>query len=466
MLTLKQVLEVYVKYRKEIVRKRCEFELKKAEERKEIVEGLLIALKNINGVVKIIKESKHVSDALEKLVKKFKLSQKQAEAILEMRLARLTALEQKKLKDELASLKKIIAELKKILSSEKEILNVVKKELLEVRRRYGDERRTRILERVPNVKEKDLVEKEQVAVTLTAKGYIKRLPLKTYKEQKRGGKGVAGTGLSTGDFVKSLVACSTHDYLLFFTTKGRLQVMQAYELPSGSRYSKGKAAVNLLKLNKGEGIAEIIPVQNFEGALMLITRKGMVKKISLGHFVKVRSGGVIAVNLPEDDEVVDVKLLSDSEEVFIATALGQAIKFSSKDVRAMGRNAYGVIGIKLKRDDFVVGAEVFPEGEKELAVLTITEQGFGKRTVLGQYRKTARAGKGIVNIKVGEKTGKAKGVVLVNAEDSIIVMTSKGMVIRTAVKDIRLAGRATRGVHVIKLGEGDSVSSLSKVVEE
>ena len=459
-LNLKDVVENYVDYRKKIITHRIKFELKKAKERLEVVEGLLIALKNIDAVITTIKKSKATTDALENLVKKFKLTRKQAQAVLETKLQQLTSLEQDKLKKEYKELKEKISEFEKILGDIKEVLKIIVKEVNELKNKYGDNRRTHVLQRLAEISEKDIVQKKEVIVTITEKGYCKRMDVKTYREQKRGGRGVIGSNLATGDFVKQLITCSTHDYLMFFTTRGRVLWLKAYDIPEAERYSKGKAMINLLNL-KDERVTSVISVNNFEDALFMATRKGMVKKISLNNFSKPRASGVRAINLPLDnsDVLIGVHVVKKGEEVLLATKKGQAIRFNSKDVREMGRASYGVTGIKMAKEDEVVGLEVL----KTQAILTITKNGYGKRTAVKDYRKTARAGKGVINLKVTQKTGDVITTVSVNPEDGIIITTAKGMVIRTSLKNIRVMGRATQGVRIVKLQEGDTVTDLIKV---
>ncbi|MBU3906954.1 MAG: DNA gyrase subunit A [Nanoarchaeota archaeon] len=462
-LDLKRFIVEYVKHRESVVEKRTKFDLRKAEDRLEIVKGLLIALKDIDAVVELIKKAEHVTDAKEKLIKKYTLSIKQAEAILEIKLSSLTHLEQDRLKKEEQELKVKIEELKQILSSEKEILNVIRKEILEIRRKYGDNRRTQVLQRaVSEISEKDLVQKKDVVVTITEKGYCKRMDTKTYKEQKRGGRGVIGSGLATGDFMKQLITCSTHDYLMFFTSKGRVYWLKAYDIPEAERYSKGKAIVNLLNL-KDETTTNVISVKNFEDDLFMATKKGIVKKISLKHFSNPRASGVRAMNMPNDnlDTLIGVEIVKKGQEVLLATKKGTAIRFNSDEVREMGRASYGVTGIKLHENDEVISMEIL----KTAAILTITKNGYGKRTAVEDYRKTARAGKGVINVKVSEKTGEVVTTVSVNDDDGIIITTAKGMAIRTSLQNIRIMGRATQGVRIVKLQQGDFVTDLVKVPE-
>lgn len=456
-LNLKQALEEYIKYRKGIIVNRSKYELKKAEDRLEIVEGLLIALKNLDNVISLIRKSKSAAEALEGLMKKFNLTKNQAQAILETRLQQLTSMETDKLKKENDELKKRIAELKKILEDVKEVLSIITKEVNELKKKYGDNRRTQVIDKISEISEKDLVQKKEVVVTITEKGYAKRMDIQTYKEQKRGGRGVIGSGLATGDFVRQLITCSTHDYLMFFTSRGRVLWLKAYELPESERYGKGKALVNLLTL-RDERITNVISVKNFDDYLFMVTKKGVVKRISLQNFSKPRASGVRAINLPNDDSdfLIDVKVVKKGSEVLLATKKGQAIRFNSDDVRDMGRASYGVAGIKLGKDDEVVSSEIL----NTKAVLTITSEGYGKRTSVEDYRKTARAGRGVINVKVSEKTGDVVTTISVNDDDNVIITTAKGMVIRMNLKNIRVMGRAAQGVRVVKLQAGDYVTDL------
>ncbi len=459
-LTLKDVVEQYVKYRKKIVVNRSKFELKKAKDRLEIVEGLLIALENIDSVITLIKKSKGITEALEGLIKKFKLTRKQAQAVLETKLQQLTSLEKDKLKKEQRDLKEKITMLEKILGDVREVLKIIVKEVNELKNKYGDKRRTNVLQRISEISEKDLVQKKEVVINITDKGYCKRMDIKTYKEQKRGGKGVIGSGLATGDFVKQLITCSTHDYLMFFTTRGRVLWLKAYDIPGAERYSKGKAIINLLNL-KNEKVTNVISVNQFTDDLFMATRKGIVKKISLSNFSKPRASGVKAINLPSDgsDSLIGVELVKKGQEVSLATKKGKAIRFKEENVRSMGRASYGVTGIKLDKDDRVVSLEILATH----AIITITKKGYGKRTAVKDYRKTARAGKGVINLKVTEKTGDVVNTVAVNENDGIIITTAKGIVIRTSLKNIRIMGRAAQGVRIVKLQQGDYVSDLIKV---
>ncbi len=461
-LNLKNVLEEYVKHRKIIVTNRTKYELKKAKDRLEILEGLLIALKNIDKVISMIKKSKNTALASEGLIKMFKLTRKQAQAVLDTRLQQLTSLEQDKLKKEEKDLKIRIKGYGKILGNIKEVLKVIAREVKELKSKYGDSRRTYVLKRLSQISEKDLVQKKEVVITITERGYCKRMDVRAYREQKRGGRGVIGSGLATGDFVKQLITCSTHDYLMFFTTRGRVLWLKAYHIPAAERYSKGKAIVNLLKL-KNESVTNVIALKGFEDSLFMASKKGVVKRISLKHFSKPRASGVKAINLPKDnsDLLIGVKIVKEGQEVLLVTKKGKAIRFNSSEVREMGRTAYGVVGIKIPKEDGVVSLEILETD----AILTISRKGYGKRTAVKDYRKTSRAGKGVINMKVTERTGEVVTSVAVNDSDSIIITTAKGIVIRTSLKNIRVMGRAAQGVKIVKLQKGDSVTDLIRVQE-
>ncbi|VVB79170.1 DNA gyrase subunit A [uncultured archaeon] len=464
---LKHMLEVYVNHRRKIVRKATEFDLDKADKRIHIVEGLLVAQKNIDAVVKLIRASKGKTEAAEELKEKYKLSEKQVEAILEMKLHQLTSLEHDKLVGEENELKELIERFKKILADEKEILKIIKKDLNELKKDYGDERKTVVVSNInEEFEEKDLVDKKEVVVTITDKGYVKRMDLKQYKEQNRGGKGVIGTELATGDFVKDLLMCSTHDYLLLFTNKGKLHWLKAYEVPEIQKYGKGKALVNMLEL-KDEVVTSVISVKEFKDFLMMFTKEGTVKKISLEEFSNPRKGGIKAIDLEgKTDLLVAVKPIKEHQEVLLVSKDGQACRFNSDDVRPTGRNAYGVIGMTLENKDEVVSAEVLPiENKEKFSILTISKKGYGKRSEIEDYRLTSRGGKGVINLAVSDKTGEIITSQSVVEEDTIIVSTTKGIVIRTPVTDIRVMGRATQGVRIIKLDDGDSVADMARVAD-
>jgi len=463
--TLKQMINSYIAHRRKMIRKRTEFDLKKAEARLHIVAGLLIALRNLNEVIETIKKSKTTADASEALQKKFNLSKKQTEAILEITLKQLTSLEREKLENEEKQLKELIEKLKKILGDENEIYKIIKFELNDIKKNFGDERRSKIIRTVKDIEEKDLVQKKDVVITITEKGYIKRMPFKAYTEQKRGGRGVIGAELSSEDFVKKLITCSTHDYLLLFTERGRLFWLKAYKVPETQRYGKGQAIVNLLNV-KEDKITNVMAVKSFKDYLFMATKKGQVKKIKLEMFSKPRNAGVRIINLPADnsDIVVGIKEVKDNQEVMLVTKQGQAIRFNSNEVRDMGRASYGVTGIKLNLKDEVVSMEIVEDKQK--SILTITGKGYGKRSSIEDYRLTGRAGKGVINLKIGEKTGNVVGTIEVKNNEKFVVSTEKGIVIRTSAKDIRVMGRATSGVRIIKLGMGDKVAAIAKLIED
>ncbi len=467
-LTLRDVIAEYVNHRKGVIVNRSKFDLRKAENRLEIVMGLLIAMKDIDAVIKLIRASQVTKDAQEGLMQKFGLTEKQAKAILEIRLQQLTRLEGDKLTDEKNKLQEAIAFLKNILSSEKEVLKVVRKETKQLLKDFGDERRTKLVKSFGEIKERDLLEKKDVVVMLTNSGYIKRLDVKTYKEQKRGGAGVTGTGLKDEDFVQTMLTCSTHDYLLIFTSRGRVYWLKANDVPESMRQSKGRAIANLLNL-RDENVANVMAVRSFDedSFLMFATKKGIVKRLPLKDLAKPRATGVRVMNLPADgsDEIINVQRVKDGREVLLITKRGQAVRFSSDDVRAMGRSSYGVKGVDLASNDEVVSLESLPLDGKT-TILTITSKGSGKRTDLSEYRKTSRGGKGVINLKVSDKTGNIVKSLSVNDDDSVIITTTKGMVIRTSMKDLRVMGRATQGVSVVRLKQGDRVADAVKVPHE
>jgi DNA gyrase subunit A len=464
LLTLREYIKVYIGHRQGVIRKTKEFDLHKAEARLHIVEGLLVAQTNIDEVVKLIRAAKAKLDAATKLKAKYGLTDKQTEAILEMKLHQITSLEFDKLKNEEKTLKELIAKLNKILGDEKLILRIIKADLAELKETYGDTRKTKVVGSTSDFEEADLVDKKDVVVTLTSKGYIKRIDLAQYKEQKRGGKGVIGSELTDDDFVKESLTCSTHDYMLFFTDKGKVHWLKAYEVPASAKSTKGKAIVNLLEL-KDERVTSVLSVKKFEDYLMMATEKGVVKKIELSQFSHPRKGGIKAIKVAEtNDTLISVKPMKENQEVLLVTQKGQAIRFKSGDVRAMGRASYGVTGIKMNKDDKVVSLEVMPlEDQDKFSILTITKKGYGKRSEIKDYRLTGRAGKGVINMKVTAKTGDIVTSQSVMSGDNIIVMTKKGIVIRMPVKNIRVMGRATQGVRVIKLKDSDRVSDLTTI---
>ncbi len=464
-MNLKEIIKHYVDHRKEVVVRRTKFDLDKSEERAHILEGLKVALENIDFVVKLIKGADNVDVARVGLMENYKLTDKQANAILEMKLQRLTSLETEKLMQEHKELLELIRKLKEILESEEKIENIVVNELENVRKLYGDERRTELGEEEEIIYEEELIKESTVAVSVTNSGYIKQMPLDTYKLQRRGGKGVQGTKLREEDFVREIFVTSNLNYLLFFSNKGKVYWLKAYQLPTGSRYARGKAIVNLLRLSEGESVNAVLPVHDFEigSSVMMCTRKGVVKKTSIGEFSRPRKGGIRAIGLREKDELVGVRLSSGTDDLIIATRNGNAVKFNERDVRNMGRNAGGVRGVTLGKDDNVVSMSRCGEGS---SLFTITENGYGKRTKLDAYRLIKRGGKGVRNIIANERNGKVVGAVVVDESDGLILMSKNGVVIRTKAKDIGCIGRNTQGVRVMKMLSGDNVVSVARVEGE
>ena len=462
-LGLRDLINNFILHRKDIIVKRSKFDLEKARKRVHILDGLKIALKNIDLSVKLIKNSKNVEEAQKSLIKEFNLSDVQAKAILEMRLQRLTSLEQNKLENEYKELLKLISELEIILGSDGKVLGIIKEECLELKDKYGDERRTEIIDSEDDFEIEDLIQEEDVIVTMTNKGYVKRVPIYTYKEQKRGGRGVIATGTKEEDFVKELFITNTRDSILFFTDKGKVHWLKGYEIPSGNRYGSGKAIVNLLNL-KDESVTTMIPVKDFseEKYLIMVTGKGFVKRIELDAFSKPRKGGILGIKLVED-KLVDVKLTNGSDELIIGTKKGAAIRFNERDVRVIGRSGMGVRGIRISKEDIVKGIEIC---ERESSLLTVTENGYGKRSKVEEYRLIRRGGKGVKNIKTSERNGRVVGIKSVKEDDEIMVITKKGKLIRSSVKGISLVGRNTQGVRIMKLDENDKVIALTKVVGE
>ncbi|MCM8795772.1 MAG: DNA gyrase subunit A [Candidatus Omnitrophica bacterium] len=464
-LNLKQLITQYILHRKEIIRRRTLFDLEKAKARAHILEGLKIALKFLDRVIKIIKTSKNVGVAKEALMKNFTLTEVQAQAILEMQLQRLTALERDKIDAEYLDLIKKIELYQSILASEKKIEAIIKEEVLELKKKYADGRLTEIVGEVEEIEIEDLIAEEDVVITLSHSGYIKRLPVSSYRKQKRGGKGVTGAELKEEDFIEHLFVASTKDYLLIFTDKGRVHWLKAYEIPEGSRIARGKAIINLLELSADEKISSTIPIKEFspDKFLVMATKAGLVKKTRLDEYSNPRKGGIIGITLEKEDELIGVKLTDGKQELLLATRFGKAIRFPESQVRDMGRQAKGVRGISLVKNDAVIAMEV---AQKEDTLLTVTELGFGKRTPLKQYRLQHRGGKGIINIKVTKKNGPVVGLKVVSDKDELMVMTQNGIFLRCPVKDIRTTGRSAQGVRLIKLEAKDRVSSVAHVVAE
>jgi len=472
-LPMKDMLGCYVEHRREIVTRRTRYELKKAEDRAHILEGLKIALDHLDKVVKLIRESKDVPTARERLMKEFGLSQIQAQAILDMRLHQLTGLERKELEDEYLALIKTIARLKAILGDPKKVLQIIKDELAEIKERYGDPRRSKITAQAEEFEIEDLVPKEDVVVTFSHAGYMKRLPLDTYRAQKRGGKGITGMATREDDFVEELFITDTHAYLLLFTNRGKVHTIRVYEIPEASRISRGKAVVNLAQLGPDEKITASIPIQSFEESkgqetyLFMSTRKGYVKKTPLSEFANLRRGGIIAIGLEEGDVLIGCKHTTGKMNILMATKGGMSIQFSEDHVRAMGRSARGVRGMRLDKGDEVVGLEVVDEkASAKITLLTVCEKGYGKRTYLSEYRDQNRGGSGVITIKSTDRNGPVVGIRLVVDDNEIMIMTEKGMTIRLPVKDLSIISRNTQGVRLVKMEEGDKVAAIASVVKE
>ena len=464
-LNLKQVIEYYVAHRKVIIRRRTQFVLDKALRRAHILEGLKIALKFIEEIIKVIKTSKSVDIARERLMKDFELSEIQAQSILEMQLQRLTGLERDKIEAEYLEVLKKIEWCRAILASEKKIEGIIKEELEKLKADYGDERRTDIVGEVEDLEIEDLIADEDVVVTISHNGYIKRLPVSSYRKQKRGGKGVTGAEVKEEDFSEHLFVVSTKDYLLLFTDKGQVHWLKVYEIPQGSRQSKGKSLVNLVEMESGAKISSLVPVKEFSADkfLVMITKFGQIKKTQLDAYGNPRKGGIIGLALDKGDELIGVEMTDGNQELLIGTRQGKAIKFSEAKVRKMGRAAHGVRGISLAKKDEVIGMVV---ARKDTAILTVTALGFAKRTTAEEYRLTSRGGKGIINIKVTSKNGEAISLKTVSDNDELMVITQNGVFLRCAVKDIRTTGRSSQGVRLIKIEDKDHVSCIASVIAE
>ena len=461
-LTLRQCLDCYIDHRKEVVVRRTKFELDKALARAHILEGLRIAIDNIDEVISIIRNS--YDDAKERLMERFGLTDIQAQAILDMRLKTLSGLQREKIEEEYKQLMELIAHLRDILNSEKLVYDIIKEELLEIKDKFGDDRKTKIKAAEGEIDVEDLIKEEQTVVALTHFGYIKRMPVDTYKSQKRGGKGITGISTREEDFVSQIFTASTHDTILFFSNKGKLYRLKGYEIPEAGRTARGTAIVNLLSLDNGEKISAVIPIQNFaEGKyLLMATKNGLIKKTALSEYNSARKTGLQAITLKEDDELITVRLTDGEDNVVLVTENGICITFDEKDVRPIGRTAQGVIGIKLDESDVVIGMESIISGSKA-TLLAITENGFGKRTELDEYRVQNRGGRGVITYKVTPKTGKLVGVRITDENNDIMMITDKGTIIRMAVKEVSILGRATQGVTLMRTNDGGKVVSIETI---
>ena len=465
-LRLCEIIDEYLKHQKIVITRRTKFDLAKAEARAHILEGLLIALDNIDEVIKVIRSS--YNDAKEKLMVRFGLSEIQSQAILDMRLARLQGLEREKIENEHNELMQKIAYYKSILADELKLMGVIKDELTEIKQKYGDGRRTKIVADDGGIDEEYLIDEEDVAVTLTHLGYIKRVPENTYKAQRRGGKGIVGLTTRDSDFVKDLIITSTHDYLMFFTDLGKVYKIKAYEIPEASRTAKGTPVINFLNLDQGERVTAVIPVKEFadDNYLIMVTRNGTIKKTPMSQFDTNRKTGLIAITLKDDDKLISVSQSSGEESVYVVTKKGKSITFHEDDVRSMGRSAGGVRAITLDKDDEVVSMELDSTGERELLVMT--KKGFGKRTSLDEYRLQTRGGKGVSTYDKTKfsKTGELVGATLVSKDDEIMLINSNGVIIRIRANEISKSGRTTQGVKIMKVESGDEIVSFAKVLDE
>ena len=463
-LTLRQCLDYYLEHRKDVTLRRTKFELDKALARAHILEGLRIAIDNIDEVIAIIRSS--YDDAKERLMERFKLTDIQAQSILDMRLKTLSGLQREKIEEEYNELMKLIAHLRDILNSEHLVFEVIKEELIKVRDKFGDERKTKIKPAEGDIEIEDLIKEEQTVIALTHFGYIKRMPIDTYKNQKRGGKGITGIATREGDFVKQIFTSSTHDLILFFTNKGKLYKLKGYEIPEAGRTAKGTAIVNLLSLDAGEKISAVIPIQNFaEGKYLLMgTKNGLIKKTALAEYDSGKKTGLLAITLKDNDELISVKLTDGQDNVVLVTRKGLCITFEEKEVRPIGRIAQGVIGIRLSDDDEVIGMESIISGSKA-TLLAITENGFGKRTELDEYRVQLRGGRGVITYKVTPKTGELVGVKIADETQDVMLITDTGTIIRMSVKEISVLGRSTQGVTLMRTNDGGKVVSI-EIVEK
>ncbi|MGL5268919.1 MAG: DNA gyrase subunit A [Selenomonadaceae bacterium] len=459
-LNLREVLHYYIKHQQDVMTRRTQYELRKAKDRAHILEGLTIALDHLDAVIKMIRESRTADIARAALMTTLDLSEKQAQAILDLRLQRLTGLEREKIEEEYQEILKTIEWLESVLADEVKLFNIIKEELLEIKRKFGDGRRTRITEDISKLNMEDLIAEEDVVITLTHNNYIKRMPLDTYRNQKRGGRGVTGMGTKEEDFVENMLITTTHHTILFFTNRGRVYHLKGYDIAESSRIAKGTAIINLLTLEVNEKITAVIPINKFaEGKfLFMATRKGIVKKTDLLEFDTARKGGLIALTLDDDDELIGVKLTDGNRHVILGTRDGMAIAFAEEDVRAMGRNAHGVRGIRLREEDEVVGMDNL---KKNGEVLSVTEAGYGKRTPTSEYRLQARGGKGLINFKVTDKTGVVVGLKVVRPEQELMLITTEGIVIRTNVDEISVISRNTQGVMLMRTDSHDRVASMA-----
>jgi len=464
-LTLKEVIKHFIDHRMDVLIRRTQFELDAAERRAHILEGYIIALDNIDEVIETIKKSKDVETARSNLMSKFKLSEIQAKAILDMRLQRLTGLERQKIEDEYREVIELIEKLKSILASEEKRNLIIKEELTHVKEKYGDSRRTELIKDYTEFSLEDIIAEEDVVVTISHKGFIKRFPVSGYRKQARGGKGVTGAGTKDEDFIEHMFVASTHHYIMFFTDKGKGYWLKVHEIPEGGRAARGRAIQNIVEKDKNEKIQAFITVKEFtdDKYIAMVTANGTIKKTVLSAYSNVRKGGIIAINLVEGDKLVEVKVTDGNNDIVIGTRNGMAIRFNEDDVRPMGRTSTGVRGIKLGKDDEVVATIVIKNTQ---TILVVTDKGFGKRSDINDYRITKRGGKGVITVKTGDKNGNLIAMKEVNDQDELVIITTKGMVIRQGIKTIRVMGRATQGVKLINLKNGDSIADIARVIPD
>ena len=465
LMRLKELLQAFVNHRHEVVVRRTQHDLRKAEERAHILEGLRIALDNIDAIIELIKKSKDTPSAHAALMKGFKLSARQSTAILEMRLQRLTGLERKKIQDEYRELIKKIAQLKAILDSKSLRMQIIKDETAEIERKYGDARRTEIQDATDDLTVEDLIAEEEMVITISHLGYIKRLAVSSYRRQQRGGKGVIGIETKEEDFAEHLFIASTHDYILFFSNRGRCHWVKVHTIPTGGKLAKGKPIVNMCRMERGESVTAFCKVRDFapDNFIVMATRRGIIKKVSLDAFSNPRVAGVYAMNLPKGDELIEASITDGTCDIVLASRRGMAIRFPEDKVRSMGRTAYGVKGINLGENDHVIGMVVI---RRDSSLLVVTENGYGKRTSINDYRITNRGGKGIINIKASERNGEVVTIMEVLDDDELILITKQGIANRQAVKDIKVIGRNTQGVRLISLKDGDHVTDVARVAKE
>ena len=464
-LNLREALDHYINFQKEIIIRRTKYDLKKAEAREHILEGLRIALDNIDEIIEIIRGSETTTLAKERLIERFGLTEIQSQAILDMRLSRLTGLERDKIESEYRELLENIKYFKDILASEQMVLSIVKEELLIIKEKFGDERKTDFADNPEEINIEDLIEEEEIVITLTHLGYIKRTPASIYRNQKRGGKGILGLSKREEDFVENMFVTTTHHHMLFFTNRGRMYRLKAFEIPEAGRQARGTAIVNLLQIEPGEQVTAVIPVKEFNDGkyLIMATRKGIIKKSKLMEYDTTRKSGIFGITLQEGDELIRVKLTDGSNQVIIGTRKGKSIRFTEQDVRTMGRMAKGVIAIRLKKDDYVVGMSLIRENAD---FLVVTDKGFGKKTDLKEYKIQKRSGTGILTYRLTKKTGKVAGIKVVTDKDDVILISSDGTIIRMKAKDISKTGRATQGVTLMRMSQDSYIVGVERIEEE